>query len=211
MCEEKKEIKGDCPEIEVRAKLMKADYKLYVPFVLRWEGGLANDKDDKGGLTNKGITYATYQSLCNSVYGCYPSMNHFMNLDSDSVGLMIKYYWDKSTYNNNIESQKVAEAITSWMWGSGYNGIAWFQEMLNKEFGFKLAIDGSIGKLTINAINSINEDELFRMCLKYRRQKFIDITIADPSQKKFLKGWLNRLRDFAQRHGELEYFNSINV
>lgn len=31
-------------------------------FVLRWEGGYSNHKDDVGGATNKGVTQATYNT-----------------------------------------------------------------------------------------------------------------------------------------------------
>jgi len=207
---EKEKIKGNCPQINIYANM--TDYKLYVPFVLGWEGGVSNHVADTGGLTNKGITYGTYKSLCKQVYGCEPSSNHFYGLDSDSVGLMIRYFWNKSTGNNRIGSQKIAEAITSWAWGSGtYYGLKWFQEMLNKEYNAGLQVDAQIGILTVNFINGLDQDDLFRMCIKYRRDRFIAICKNNKSQYEFLVGWLNRLREFAERHGELEYFNSINV
>lgn len=31
-----------------------ADYRKLKPFILKWEGGYVNDKDDLGGATNKG-------------------------------------------------------------------------------------------------------------------------------------------------------------
>ena len=42
----------------------KADYKKILPFVLKWEGGVSSHEADTGGLTNKGITYATYFNVC---------------------------------------------------------------------------------------------------------------------------------------------------
>lgn len=200
---------GNCPDINIYANM--TDYKLYVPFVLNWEGGVSNHVADTGGLTNKGITWNTYKTLCPAVYGCEPTKKHFYSLDADSVGLMIRHFWNKSTANNRIGSQKIAEAITSWAWGSGtYYGLKWFQEMLNKEYNAGLQVDGQIGVLTVNFINSLDPDELFRKCLVYRRNRFISICNENASQKVFLKGWLNRLEDFAERHGELEYFKSIN-
>lgn len=204
-----KQIKGNMADVNIIGNT--ADYKAYVPFVLGWEGGVSNHVADTGGLTNKGITYSTYESLCLTVYGCQPTEKHFYALDNDSVGLMIKHFWDKSTANNRIGSQKVAEAITSWAWGSGtYYGLKWFQEMLNKEYNANLQVDGQIGILTVNFINGLDQDELFRKCLEYRRNRFIAICQADPKQNEFLKGWLRRLSDFAKRHGELAYFQSIN-
>ena len=190
-------------------KMEKADYRKYVPFVLRWEGGVSNNAADRGGLTYKGITYTTYNALCKIVLKKEPNREHFLNLTDEEVGLFVKHYWDKSTNNNQIKSQKIAEAITSWHWGSGKLGLIWYQRMLNKEYNCDLEDDGVIGNASIVAINSIDADDLFRMSIKYRRERFYTIVNNNPSQRIFLKGWLNRLRDFAERHGELDFYNGL--
>lgn len=187
----------------------KADYRKYAPFVLNWEGGVSNNDADRGGLTCKGITYATYNTLCKIVLKKDPDKQHFLSLTDEEVGLFVKYYWDKSTNNNQIASQKIAESITSWFWGSGKLGLMWYQQMLNKEYGCKLVVDGVIGRASIAAINSIDADSLFRMSIKYRRERFYAIVKNNPSQKIFLKGWLNRLQNFAERHGELDFYNGL--
>ena len=43
-----------------------ANHKILEPFILRWEGGFVNDKDDLGGSTNMGVTLATYRSVFGS-------------------------------------------------------------------------------------------------------------------------------------------------
>ena len=40
-----------------------ADVKLYFPFVFKWEGKVANNKYDHGGLTNMGMTFVTFHYL----------------------------------------------------------------------------------------------------------------------------------------------------
>lgn len=81
--------------------------------------------------------------------------------------------------------------------------------MLNKEYNAGLLVDGVIGKRTTQLINSLDEVKLFRMSLKYRRNRFYAIVENDKSQGKFLKGWLNRLRSFASRYNEQEYFDKL--
>ena len=195
--------------IKMNKMEQKADYRKYVPFVLNWEGGVSDHAADRGGLTYKGITRETYGMLCQTVLKKAPNMGHFLSLTDEEVGLFVKYYWDKSTNNNQIASQKIAEAITSWFWGSGKLGLMWYQQMLNKEYGCKLVVDGVIGIASIEAINSIDADSLFRMSIKYRYNRFHQICRQNPPQKVFLKGWLNRLRDFAERHGELDFYNGL--
>ncbi len=195
--------------IKMNKMEQKADYKKYVPFVLRWEGGVSNNAADRGGLTYKGITRETYGMLCQTVLKKAPNMEHFLNLTDEEVGLFVKHYWDKATNNNQIASQKIAEAITSWFWGSGRLGLMWYQRMLNKEYNCKLVVNGIIDNASIEAINSIDPDSLFRMSIKYRRDRFYTIVNNNPSQRIFLKGWLNRLQDFAERHGELDFYNGL--
>ncbi len=208
-CEKSINKVNDKNLIEMNKIVQKPDYRKYVPFVLRWEGGVSNNAADRGGLTYKGITRATYATLCQTVLKKAPNMEHFLNLTDEEVGLFVKYYWDKSTNNNQIASQKIAEAITSWFWGSGRLGLMWYQQMLNKEYGCKLVVDGLIGRASIVAINSIDPDDLFQMSIKYRYNRFHQICRQNPSQKVFLKGWLNRLQDFAERHGELDFYNNL--
>ena len=195
--------------IKMNKMEQKADYRKFVPFILRWEGGVSDNAADNGGLTHKGVTYTTYNSLCKTVLKKDPYTEHFLRLTDEEVGLFVKYFWDKSTNNNQIKSQKIAETITSWRWGSGKLGLMWYQQMLNKEFDCKLVVDGIIGRASIEAINSIDADSLFRMSIKYRYDRFHQICRQNPSQKVFLKGWLNRLRDFAERHGELDFYNGL--
>lgn len=187
----------------------KTDFKEILPFVIGWEGGLSDRKADTGGLTNRGITYKTYLSLCRKVYGVDPTKEHFLNLNYKEVSLMIEYFWNKATFNNSIKSQKVAESIFNWLWGSGTLGLVWFQYMLNKEFKTKLVVDGIIGENSIAAINSINPDELFRMSLIYRCNRFHKICEQNYTQYANLRGWINRLNDFAKRHGEKGNFVAV--
>ena len=38
-----------------------AKVSVLLPFILKWEGGFANDPADSGGATNKGVTIATWK------------------------------------------------------------------------------------------------------------------------------------------------------
>lgn len=180
--------------------MKRPDYRLFVPFILRWEGGYVNDPIDRGGETNKGITRATFNALADTVLGIEPTDWAFKNMTEAQAELFIKHYWDKATYNNSVHDQAIAEAITSWNWGSGRYGLMTFQRLLNDEFGEDLAVDGIIGAKTVNAANQIHPPTLLSRMIARRERFFRDLAKMDPSQERFLKGWLNRLQDFADRH-----------
>lgn len=40
-----------------------AKIDVLLPFILKWEGGFANDPADAGGATNKGVTIATWRNV----------------------------------------------------------------------------------------------------------------------------------------------------
>lgn len=180
---------------------MAADYKKFVPFILRWEGGEVNDSSDRGGHTNKGITRNTFNALSKKVLGKAPTLENFKNLSTQDAMLIIRHFWNKATGNNQIKSQAVAEAITSWFWGSGSYGIKLWQRMLRDHFGkTDISVDGGVGRQTVSYTNAIPENTLMAQAIKVRAQTFKTLAVRDPRQKKFLKGWLNRLEDFTKRH-----------
>jgi lysozyme family protein len=177
------------------------DYRKFVPFILRWEGGEVNDPSDRGGHTNKGITRTTFNALSKKVTGKEPTTANFKNLTQDDAMQFIRYFWMKATWNNRIRSQAVAEAITSWFWGSGNYGIKEWQRMLRDHFAKRnIIVDGIVGKQTVDYTNSIPETQIMEQAIASREKTFRTLAQKDPRQLRFLNGWLNRLNDFKNRH-----------
>ena len=177
-----------------------ADHRQIVPFFYKWEGGLSNDKNDSassnpcpvlvngvGGYhTNKGVTYTAW---C-GVFGKNQN-TRFIEMNEHDWGLIFKgSYWNKIK-GEDINHQSIANVLVSWAWGSGSDtAVKQMQRVLG------VTRDGVIGKQTIGAINSSDEVELFEKCIKARESFFRYICVRNPKNKKFLKGWLNRLNDF---------------
>lgn len=177
-----------------------ADYRQIIPFFYKWEGGLSRDTNDSassypcpllvkgvGGYhTNKGVTYRAWVS----VFG-KDKDERFMKMNEADWGLIFKgSYWDK-VKGDKIQHQSIANVMVSWAWGSGsVTAVKQMQRVLG------ITRDGIIGNQTIKAINESNEVELFEKCVKAREAFFRYICETNPKNKKFLKGWLNRLNDF---------------
>lgn len=86
-------------------------------------------------------------------------------------------------------NDKVAGFIFDWYVNSGRIAIKNVQRIVD------VNDDGIMGKNTISAINNY-ADGLFNN-LKAARTMFVkNIVKANPSQDKFLKGWLNRINSF---------------
>lgn len=159
-----------------------AKAEILKPFILSWEGGFANVKGDRGGATNKGVTIATFRS----VFGQDKTVEDLKRMTDDQwMTIFKKYFWDKWSATS-ITSQAIANLLVDWVWASGAYGIKLPQKVLG------VKIDGVVGAKTLAAINNYpNQQELFRKLWKEREDFFN--RIGTGTQKKFLKGWLNRL------------------
>jgi lysozyme family protein len=175
-----------------------ADYKKIVPFILNAEGGFVNNSADRGGMTNKGITWATWVMFNGDTTA---SVNRFKVMDADDWGIIFKKgFWDKCL-GDNITSQAIANMIVDWVYTSGrYFPELHIQELINHIFNKHLAEDGIFGQTTIDSINQADEDMLYQNLWQRREQYYKDIVAMaqskdDHSQDGFLKGWLNRVEN----------------
>lgn len=161
-----------------------AEYKVLIPFILKWEGGYAEIKGDRGGATNMGVTLSTFQQ----VFGSDKTKEDLKQLtDGEWEYIYRTTFWTK-VKGSQIADQSIANVIADWAWHSGTaNAAKRVQEIVG------VTTDGIIGAKTIAAINAQSPLPLFGK-IKERRLSFLNnIVKANPSQKKFLKGWTNRV------------------
>ncbi len=168
--------------------------KLAGKVILKWEGGYVNDPDDRGGATNKGVTYATYQNLAHSVLKVYPTKKHFESLSDNEVLKIIAWYYDK-VKGDHLKSGAVAVGITDYYWGSGLYAIKRIQSALNIHYSRNLSVDGVVGAKTVQAINSVPAKHMLSILKEVRAQHYAAIVRHDASQGKFINGWNNRNYD----------------
>jgi len=158
------------------------------PFILKWEGGFANDPDDKGRETMKGVTISTFQTYRRSIGASIPTVNDLKNIsDSEWTLILKKYYWD-AWQSDRIVDQCVANILVDWTWGSG-GAIKNFQSNCG------LTVDGIVGEKTLAYINRQEPTVLFVKVIALRKAYYDAIVRNDSSQSKFLQGWYNRLYD----------------
>lgn len=187
-----------------------AELREFAPFILKWEAGLnarqltlplaemfaeakqtgfANDPDDRGGATMCGVTLDTLSAWR---YRHGHNATAVANLRAitlaEWLSVLREGYWDKWRADE-IASQSVAEILVDWVWASGGYGIKIPQRML------RVAADGVVGRRTLAAVNECDPRALFDEIKGARLQYCEDIVRRNPSQRKWLKGWTNRIND----------------
>lgn len=161
-----------------------ADPKKLKPFILRWEGGFANDPVDRGGATNKGITIATFRHY----YGTRATVEQLKALTDDQwMTIFLNGFWIPFKADS-IKSQSVANICVDWAWASGTGtAIRQVQSLVG------VTADGIVGVQTLAAINKANPRHLFAK-IQSARLRFVDAIVRrNPSQKKFINGWKKRI------------------
>ena len=149
-------------------------------FILSWEGGFVNDLRDPGGATNKGITLATFRSA----FGKDKTVKDLKKItDSQWMTIFKTKFWDRYKADN-IKDEWITYLLVDWLWTSGPGNAI---ERVQKSLGLK--VDGIVGNVTINKINSYNGKELF-IKLWHLRENFIKTRAQYPI---YGKGWLRRL------------------
>lgn len=163
-----------------------ADHLILAPFVRSWEGGIVNHPADRGGLTNRGVTMATWRQYCKS---------HGLSATERTLRAMTTAQWDeifKTMYwdvcrADEIQDQSVANALVDWTYHSGRTAIVRVQRLLD------VTADGIVGPRTLAALNLRAGEDLFQRIQATRRRFLADLAAGAPSQRVFLTGWLRRV------------------
>lgn len=164
-----------------------ADFKSFLKKLLMLEGGYVNHPNDKGGCTNKGITIETFRSF----YGKEKNCSDLKNISDEQIEKIYKTnYWDPC-WGDKIQCPKIAQLIADWAVNSGTKtAIKGVQKIIGT------SADGIMGPKTLKAINEYPTKDLFDELKKVRKEFYENIVKKNPSQKVFLKGWLNRLDEY---------------
>jgi lysozyme family protein len=185
-----------------------ANIEKFIPILFRWEAGInmksgetleqafqrakktgfANDPQDKGGATMIGVTIGTFRTYCRYKGRGTASVQDLKNITyKEWRDVVHTLFWSKWKADL-IEDQAVANMLVDWVWASGQGiGIKRVQKILG------VTADGIVGPKTLAAVNAANPAELVKKVYDARVAHFNAIVRNNPSQKKWLKGWLNRV------------------
>ncbi len=149
--------------------------------------GWADDASDRGGATMCGVTLATYRTYCRNHRFPLPGKDDLRKISFDTWEDIFRSCFWNIWKADLIESQRLAEMLVDWVWGSGMNGIRIPQRMLG------VKADGIVGEETLTALHGRDPDR-FTEELRHARLEFIENIIRrNPGQKKWREGWRRRI------------------
>lgn len=155
-------------------------------YALAAKRGFAIVRGDRGGPTMCGVTLATYETYCRRKGYPRPTAERLKNLPySQWLEILKTSFWDRCNADL-ITDFWVAAAIVDWAWISGPGIIKRIQRLV------RVNDDGIVGPKTLEAINLRDSRWLVKEITSLREAHMRGIVAANPSQQKFLKGWLRR-------------------
>ena len=156
--------------------------------VIQREGGYSNIPGDRGGPTKYGITLATL-----ALYrGHACAAADVAALAIDEARLIYEEMFIRRPGLDKINDLGLRALVFDWGVNSG-TGTA--IRALQRAVG--AAADGALGSRTAAAVNAGSPAVVKATVLAARIVFYHELVAKDPTQAKFLQGWLNRCAEFA--------------
>jgi len=188
-----------------------ADFRSAYYLTMGHEGGYANDPDDVGGETYKGIARNYHSSwegwkivdIYKKEGGGVRELNEKLKNASEMQRLVELFYKQHFWDVNRLDSFR-SQHIANEMFDTGVNmGIApsvrMVQEALNvlnrnQQDYPNRTVDGIVGPNTLGSINNHPRPRnLFNMINIMQGNRYLEIVRRDETQERFMHGWLDRV------------------
>ncbi|WP_396268094.1 glycoside hydrolase family 108 protein [Ideonella sp.] len=172
-----------------------AQFQLFFPTLLRFEGGFVNDPHDPGGATNMGITLATFKRYAKPLLGVLPSLDNLRELTERQAAKIYKVeYWDR-TYGDDISLQPLADIVFDFHVNAGSHAIVCLYQVLNAA-GANHAVAPT---MTPDVVATLEHHDMVQIYTHYkdaRRAYYLGLVQQHPALRRYLRGWLARVDAF---------------
>lgn len=157
-----------------------ADFEPAFEFMLPHEGGYNFTPGDHGGKTKFGISQAAYPNV------------DIENLTLDGAKeIYIRDYWTPHSFRALL-NQDVASKIFDMAVNMGMRSWASIVQEACCDCGVNVVVDGAWGPHTMAAVNACNSTDLLTHIRERQAEHYHRLVAHDPTQGKFLHGWLVR-------------------
>ena len=181
-------------------------FNLAYKITMKNEGGYANNPNDRGGETWRGIArnfWSTWSGwkIIDAIKAQHPaSLNAALGantvLETQVLAFYKQNFWDTEALDS-IQDQQLANQLFDTAVNMG-TGIAskFLQQGINVLNPNSVVVDGKIGVRTIAAANSLSPEKLYDAICTLRKQRYLNIIAANPSQSVFKNSWFSRITPY---------------
>ena len=149
-------------------------------FLIKNEGAYVFDKNDQGGKTKYGISQKAY-----------PTLNIKALTLADAKKIYYCDFWLKGKIEQ-IPDKNVAIKFFDFIVNFGHRAATIVLQRALRSAGINVQEDGLIGSQTLSGV-IFSEPHILLAALKSEAAGYYRLIAAkNPSQQKFLNGWLNR-------------------
>lgn len=172
-----------------------------INLVLSHEGFYANVAGDNGGETYMGISRKAFPRWSGwQIVDKSKPLKYNQHIKDNDLDNMVRRLYFNNFYEplhiDEIQSMEISAHLLDHSVNAGIKpGVKLLQKAINASSKSKLKVDGILGPLTLETLANANQEEVVENIIFMRNQFYKDIVARKPAQKKFLKGWLNRVSD----------------
>ena len=156
--------------------------------VIRKEGGYVNDPADRGGATHMGITAGTLGRWRGLGRAATPEEVKALT-ESEARAIYAQQYVVGPGFDN-LPDWLMPILVDDGVLSGPKTAITTLQGVLN------VPQDGVLGPKTLRAVATQDRAALLRALVAARAVRFARIVERNPSQAKFLVGWITRALSF---------------
>ncbi|GGH18014.1 glycoside hydrolase family 108 protein [Mucilaginibacter phyllosphaerae] len=191
---------------------MTAQFEATYAITMKNEGGYANNPNDRGGETWRGIARNFWGSwpgwkIVDQIKQTNPaSLNAALAANTQLESLVLVFY--KQNFWNPLRlDQIVCAQIANQLFDISVNsgtarGAKMLQQAINQFRGNNpIAVDGQVGPATLAAANSIGHQQLYNQINVLRAAFYNSIIQNNPSQAQFRNSWFSRIKPFVPESG----------
>jgi lysozyme family protein len=163
---------------------MSARFDYCMDIVFGNEGGVSNDPNDNGGLTNLGVTQTSYDSYRRKMG--LPLQPVTYCTKAEASDLYAQFYWA------TIYGDKMPVPVDLCMFDTSVNSGPGRSMMILQQ-AMSITADGVYGPATAARISMFPPTQLAGLHCDARELYVRGIVENNATQAKFLNGWLNRI------------------
>lgn len=169
-----------------------ASFDIFLPMLLRFEGGYVDNPSDPGGETNKGITMKTFSLCSHSLLGLDPTSANLQALTDAQAGIIYKSNYWNPMQGDSFPLQDLANIVCDFYVNAGTHATSLLQTVMNG-LGANVVVDGSLGPASMQALALLDQATVYNQYKQGRINYYQQLGAKYPM---FLQGWLNRVNAF---------------